>query len=290
MIGAFYLLTASLLFTAMDVTIKLTVSQLSPWQIGFGRFAFGTVVTYLLARMTGRSVWGKRRGKLILRGVTGTIQFVCMIIALGFLPLSLALIIFFTFPALAALLAPLFTNERADGPDWVLIAAAFAGIGLIMWPTGGGIQPGWGHLLALTAAVSAAVAVNLIRDLTADNGSLTLYFYFCLVGAVVCVLPLLGGSGPVLPTDQTGSWGLLAVAGLAMVGQLMMNRGFKYLPAHQGGVLLMTEVAFGSLVGVLFLGDDLGARELAGAIMICGSGAALTWRAGQKRRRLKAAA
>lgn len=284
-VGAAQMLGAAAMFTILDAVIKLGGHQLNVWQMSLGRYVVGAVAVVIMARLAGLSVLGRDRKLLLLRGAAGTVSFLGLIVALTSLELSVALVLFYLFPAFAALFAPWVTRERARGWEWPLIGLAFVGAVIILSPGQGAQTIGPGHIAALIAAASAGLSSSLIRRLRSNNNALTPYFYYCLVGCVICLIAAAGFSSPIVPVDAP-AWGLwLAVGLLAMAGQLMMNLGFKHLTAHVGGVLLMSEVALGALVGVLILGESPGWRTAVGSMLIVGTAAIMSLSPSQPNRR-----
>lgn len=278
---AAWMLTSALFFTVVDILVEVFGPRFSVWQIGFGRFIFGLVSLPLLARALRMDLFGEERVLLLLRGVSGTLSFLCFIVAIQRLPLSQAVVLFYLFPAWAALLSPWVAAEKTPLQDWPFVAGAFGGVGLILWPQPGTVDLDWGHLFGLAAAFFAGVTVSLIRRLRARNNVITLYFYFCLVGVAVTVTSLTLQGGPVVP-DARGAMVLLLVGVLAGTAQLCMNQGFKTLNAAKGAVLLMSEAVFASSFGIILLGEPMTWRLAGGAVLILGCGIGLSLRSRAK--------
>ncbi|RLA92430.1 MAG: hypothetical protein DRG34_00175 [Deltaproteobacteria bacterium] len=54
-----------------------------------------------------------------------------------------------------------------------------------------------------------------------------------------------------------------------------MNQGFRYCKSWGGGLFLMAAVVFTSSLGILFLGEPVTWRFLAGGFLVLGSAVAL---------------
>lgn len=277
------MLTSAFFLAAGDVAIKLIGPELTVWQIGVGRFLFGAATIPLLAWGAWAGLRGQRRGLLLLRGVTGTGAFLCLIMAIKTLPLSLALVLFCLRPAFGALLSPLICRERTSGAEWLAVTLSFGGAVLILWPAGLGPGLTLNHLFPLAAAFLSGVVICLIRRLSEDDKPTTIYFYYCLVGMACCLAPLFLQPQPVVPS-RIGLIGLALIGGFTLAGQLAMNYGFALLGAARGGVLLMAELVGGATFGIIFLGEPLSWRLLIGAGLILGCGAGLSLR-GRKEER-----
>lgn len=69
---------------------------------------------------------------------------------------------------------------------------------------------------------------------------------------------------------------LLIVLGLIfLIAQLLMNQGFKFCKASEGSVILMSELVFVGIAGVVIFKDALSPGFLVGAFLIVGSGVGL---------------
>jgi drug/metabolite transporter (DMT)-like permease len=56
-----------------------------------------------------------------------------------------------------------------------------------------------------------------------------------------------------------------------------MNHGFKYCKAAEGSLLLMSEVVFTGIAGILLFRDPVTVRIATGALLIVVSGFGLNW-------------
>jgi len=129
-----------------------------------------------------------------------------------------------------------------------------------------------GHLFALGASFLAGLAIILVRRLGRDNNSFTIYFYFCVVGGLICIGPLMAQTTPILPGSRVGWFGFIAVALFAMLAQVLMNQGMKYLNAPKTGVLMTIGPLASTSFGAIYLGEPLSVRFVfgAGLIFACG--------------------
>ena len=158
-----------------------------------------------IVKMLGLSLWGSHRVLLSIRGLCGSVAFLLLVASLQRIPLSVALIIFYLYPAFTALLSPWVTGEPASRTAWLLIGCAFVGIVLILSPSDASAGINVGHLLAGIASVLCALTLLLVRRLGKTNNIYTLFFYLCLTGTLACVIPLLLQQSPIVPLG-TAAW------------------------------------------------------------------------------------
>jgi drug/metabolite transporter (DMT)-like permease len=120
---------------------------------------------------------GRNIRLLIIRGCTGCSAFICIVSAIRLLPLSTALVIFYSFPAFSAVASFLIYKERIGMSEIVCITTVLIGVGILFdLHVAGGLL---GAVFALIGAAFAGLTVTLIRTLREKNGPVTIYLYFC---------------------------------------------------------------------------------------------------------------
>ena len=272
-LGAGLMAVAALFYGAMNISVKLSVPYLSLWQTAAGRFALGLVLTPLVAWSLKMDLFGRDRRLLFAKGLSATGAFLLLIQAFKTIPLSVGMVLFYLWPVFACLLSARVAGEPVGTREWPFVGGALAGTLLILWPGSQEVMDlRAGHFFALGASFFAGLAVILIRRLRRTNNAFTIYFYFCLTGGLVCLVPLISLGAPVLPSSGMGWVVLGAVAVFAMAGQVIMNQGMKYLSGSRTGVLMMIEVLAASCFGIVFLKEPLGLRLVLGALLILGCG------------------
>lgn len=267
------MLSAALLFTALNILIKQMGPNFRVWDIGFYRFS-GSILVLMLAFGRRRNPYkGHNTRLLILRGCVGSIAFVCAVSAVRLLPVSTAIVIFYSFPAFSAIFAFLIYKETLSRGQTLCILGVLIGVAILFdFKLTGGL---YGQLIALTGGAFAGLTVTLIRTLREKNGPVIIYLYFCTMGILV-TLPgyLRQPAAPVTPME----WAMLAGLVLCSVtGQLLMNQGFFYCRGWEGGLFMSTEVIFTATVGILFLGDPATWRFWSGGSMILICIVAMNW-------------
>lgn len=276
--GLIWLTLAPLFYAAMSGSAKLAGVYLSVWQIGVGRFVFGLVVMPVIVRALGLSLWGRQRFLLTLRGLCGAVAFLFLVAAFQRLPLSLAMVLFYLYPAFTALLSPWVTGEPTAKGAWPFICGAFIGTTLILWPGESSESLSLGHLFALIASLLCALTLLLVRRLGRENNIYTLFFYLCLAGTLASLWPLLIQEGSLLPGQGAGWIGLAAVAVFSVGAQLTINQALVRIPAPKVSVMMTVEVPLVACFGVIYLGEPLGWRLFVGALLIFGCALGLNLR------------
>lgn len=274
-LGVILIVFSAIFYGSASISVKLSVGYLNIWQTAMGRFLLGLVLIPFFSWQFKFDLMGKRRGWLLFRGVANTLSFLCLIMALNNIPLSIAHVLFYLWPAFACIMSPWVAGETIKKTEWLFVIMALMGMVLILWQHNSTEGLSIGHLSALCASFFAGLAVILLRPLGRENNAFTLYFYLCITGVIICSGPILFKGSPYLPVTTPGWLLLLAVASFAMTGQVCLNQGMKYLNAPKTGVLMMIEVLITVSFGVIVLGEPLAFRTICGACLILGSGVSL---------------
>jgi len=265
------MLSAALLFTLLNIFIKLLGPQFRIWDIGFYRFCGGVLVLLAVFGRRGNPYRGVNTRLLIIRGCTGSAAFVCLVTAIRLLPVSTALVIFYSFPVFSAFFSFLIYGERIGRYEIACTLGVLIGVGILFdFHLAGGLL---GQAVALLGGILAGLTVTLIRSLRENNGPVIIYLYLCTMGTLV-TLPKFA-LHPVWPATPLEWVMILGIIFSSATAQLLMNQGFFYCRGWEGGVFMSSEVVFTAVVGIVFLGDPATWRFWAGGLMILASGIAM---------------
>lgn len=277
--GPLFMLSAAMLFALLNICIKLLGTEFSPWDIAFYR-SFGGIVMLQLIFGRRRNIFkGHNMPLLVIRGCVGAVAFLSMVMAIRLLPVSTAMVLFFTYPAFAAVFSFILLKEGINLSETLCLLLVLIGAGILFdFKLAGNIT---GQAIALLGGVFAGMAMTLIQKLRRDNGSVVIYLYFCTMCAIVTAPKYL--MNPTFP-DRPVEWVLICGIILSsLTAQLLMNHGFLYCRGWEGGVFMSSEVVFTAVVGITFLGDPASWRFWSGGLLILGSVTLLNrLRAGKK--------
>ena len=269
--NGFVLMTLAAFFYAVaDVFVKFMSPSIGLIPIAFVRFLLGGLILLPFLVQGHESLKGNSTRVLLLRGLTGTLAFFCLVKSITMIPLSNAIVLFYTFPLFATFFSFLLLKEALKKLEVLLTAIGLIGIYILINPSSHSYS--LGHVFGLLAGGFAGLTVVLIRKVRKTNGALMIYFYFCLVGGVV--------SFPFFIVNFTMPnfefiLLLTVLAVIFLIAQLLMNQGFKYCKASEGATILMSEVVFTGLAGVLLFSDALSLGFWVGASLIVGCGVGL---------------
>ena len=197
--------------------------------------------------------------------------------ALDRIPLGIAVTIEFLGPLGVALAG---SQRRLDG---VWVAAAAAGVALLMLGPGGAELDPIGVALAAGAAACWAGYIVLTQRVGARWTGLEGLAVSLAVAAGLTLAPGVATAGGALVDIEV----LAAGAGLALLAPLapfaLEMLALRRLPTAVFGVVMSLEPAFGAVLGYALLGQHLGLAAIAaiGLILVASTGATLSaWRRG----------
>ncbi len=262
---------SAFLFAILGLLIKMMGPDYRVWDIAMYRFGGGTIVLLALFGWKQNLFKPQNPKLIIIRGMSGTIAFLALVTAIRNLPFSTAMVFFFSFPAFAAIFAPLLFGERITFYEVVCLLAVLIGIGVLF---NFEIQGTFlGQCMGIVSAMFAGLTVSLIKKLRPTHGPVIIYFYLCLIGTAVCFWPYIM-TAPQTPATASDWLVIVGILATSIGGQLLMNMGFRYCKSWEGGLFMSSELIFTTVIGILFLGDLASWRFWIGGLIIFGSVAA----------------
>lgn len=256
---------------------------LLPW---FGRIAFGhgasplgmlaarfsiTAVVMLAARLVveRRKPWPARAlfVKLFLLGAAGyAVQSAFYLSGVQRIDVSLATVIFYTFPVMVVLASWAVFKQRPTRVMAVCLAVTVVGAILTAGQVAGGSAVGVACMVMAGAWYTGYILVS--SRIVQHAGALT-SLTIVMIGSTFSYAIVMVVAHPALPHDTKG-W--LASAGAAVVstvfGMGFFFAGVQRLPPGEAAVLSTIEPVVSIIMGVAALGESLNAVRVLGAIFV----------------------
>lgn len=255
------------------------------WRAMIGFLGLGAYVGWRVSRGATRLV---RLGALPLRArvsllaaaAAGTTLNLCMFIAFDRITIALALLGFYTYPALVAVANVALGRERLDGNRVLALALAIVGMVLVVAsqldPAAGIRLDVIGIALALGAAVSQTIFVILARDGYPDvptEQAMTTVLLASGIGAVAVALVAGGVQSLAQPLASPNVLPLLAFTGIAAaaIPSLGFLTGIRLIGGTRAGILMLFEPVVGVALAAWLLSEALAPIQILGAIAILGA-------------------
>ena len=172
------MLTAVFFFTVMNIMVKY-IPRIGAVEIVFFRSLVSLIMSYVMIRSLGLSIWGNNKKWLIIRGMAGSMGLLLFFVTIKEIPLGSAIAINYLSPIFTSVLGIYIVKEKVQPIQWLFFGLAFAGVLAIQ-----GFDERVPMIYAMAGvlgAVGAGLAYNSIRKLKGSDHPLVIIFYFPLI-------------------------------------------------------------------------------------------------------------
>lgn len=272
-IGIAYAGIALFFNVGMDVFAKIAAVEATTWQVVFFRWFFGLLLLagpfFMLSGTSPKSPFKMVHG---IRLCLNLVASFCLYHALGALPLSIVLTIFFLEPMIAIFAASVFLREPVSALRWAAGVAGFVGVAIIARPDIGTdiVLPSLfdGDVLV---AVLGATCWAVMRVLTKKHGAsisvITLSFWLAAFTSVASAPMMLASWRPLDPQV----YGLLfGVAGFGMIYNYLWLKALMVMPVARLANLSYIALPFSFIVGFVFFQEVPRLNFYLGSLIIVG--------------------
>jgi drug/metabolite transporter (DMT)-like permease len=255
------------------------------WRGGIGLLATVAFITWRVSRGAERltrvaDLDRQARATLVLAAVLGFALNIAMFISFDLVTVALALLGFYTYPVIVAIVNVALGREVLDRPRIAALVLASSGMVAVvasqMDPAAGIRVDAIGFGLALAAALSQAGFVVISRTgyraVPASQAMAVI-----LATTVVCsvAIAIVTGAGPALgyPLRDPSVLPLLAFTGLfaAAVPSILFLSGIRLIGGTRAGILMLFEPVVGVALAAMLLDERLAPIQVVGGLMILGA-------------------
>ncbi|HUQ77927.1 MAG TPA: DMT family transporter [Patescibacteria group bacterium] len=216
---------------------------------------------------------------LLVIAVAGFGLNVAMFFAFDVTTVALALLAFYTYPALVAVVAVVLGHERLDATRWLALVLAVGGMALVVAGgsgTGGStvsIVP-LGLLLGFIAGIWQTIFVTVSRGrfLTVPAEQATAWVLLFATTATA-TLALIVGDPLDLPLHEPRALVLAAFTGVAAAGvpSVLFLVGIRLIGGTRAGILMLFEPVVGVTLAAILLREALLPAQALGGVAILGA-------------------
>jgi len=263
--AALHVLAASFMFALIGAFVREASNSLPNEVVVFFRnvLVLVFIIPVFALKRSKPVVTSAKMHLHVLRASAGLVSMYCYFYSLAHMKLAEAVLLSYTSPLIIPVIAFLWLREPIGRRVGMAIAMGFVGVLLILKPGLGIFQPV--SLVALCAALFASLGMVSIRRMSETELPETIVFSYTLLSALISAVPLAWAWQA--PTGCT--WAILACIGLAaMVGQLLMTKGYALAPIAQVGPFVYCSVVFASVIGWVVWGESLDALSITGSILV----------------------
>ena len=252
------------------------------WRALLGALTVGLFVAWRVQRRSERLIrpGSLSRGEstsLTIAAACGAGLNIAMFVAFDRIAVALALLCFYTYPAMIATLDIASGREHLDRVKWLALALALGGMVAVVAsqldPAAGVELDGIGVALALAAAVFQTVFVLVSRDgyrrIPADQAT-TVIIGGAFVACIVVALVTGTGAALAFPLSNPEVWPLLLFTGLfaAALPSLCFLIGIRIIGGMRAGIVMLFEPVVGVALAAVLLGEQLQPIQLLGGAAI----------------------
>ena len=203
----------------------------------------------------------------LIRGVLQVGSMFLFIAALRALPLVDAMTLVYVGPLIITAMAPAALGERVGWHRWSAVMIGFAGVIVMLRPTGDGLQ--WAAVIPVAAAFVGAVRDIITRRMSAGDTSVGILFYTSCIVALTSSLTLPFGWQVPLWRDIA----LIGVAGLFVTASLfLMIEALRFAQASTVSPFRYVALIWAGVLGFLVFAEVPDAWTVAGGALIIAAG------------------
>jgi drug/metabolite transporter (DMT)-like permease len=230
---------------------------------------------------------GRGRASLAMAALMGLTLNVSIFSAFGRIPIALALMLFYTYPAGVAVVDVLLGHERITAPRLVALGLSSAGVVLVLV---GSMNPGaelsvdtLGVLLGLAASASQVAFITVsrtgYRSVPADAATLVI-LAVSIVGASLIAAAAGYADDLTAPFRNGSAWPPLLAGGVLAggVSSLLFLRAIRFIGGTRTGILMLFEPVVGVALAAAWLGETLVPIQILGGALVLAGAAVLQLR------------
>lgn len=223
-----------------------------------------TIITCLILATRRRELFETKR--LRLHGMRNLFHLAGQygwFVGIGLLPLAEVFALEFTVPLWTLLIATLFLGERLNLYKSMAALLGFAGVIIIVNPTGDLISPA--ALIVLGAALCYAIAHSSTKLLASSEHPLTILFFMCAIQLpITLILALFEWQTP-LPAQ----WGWLFLIGItALSAHYCMTKAMQYAEVSLVVTMDFLRLPMIALIGVALYSEPFELNLIFGALLM----------------------
>lgn len=275
-VGFLQLALAILLFSTIEVGVKLVGPDVPPLRLAAYRFLLGGLILLgpALARLRFRRspLSASDLGLLALLGLVGVaVSISCYHLALRYLPANVAAILFSANPVFVSLFAPWLARERVSARQVIAIGVGLAGVLVLAFREG--LPPAAGILgvaFSVVAQVTFALYSVMSKTFMPRFGARVITCFAGLLGGLM-ILPVswaLEGAPTLALAPGTWLKVLYLAGGATALAYIAFFSGLERVGASRGAALFFLKPVLASICAWVVIGESLTPSIALGALII----------------------
>ncbi len=270
-------LVAFALYATHDVVVKFLGSDYSPIQIIFfgGLFSFPMLTILMMGDRTDGHLRPRHPWWLLTRSVSGVATAVAGFYAFTVLPMAQTYAILFAGPLLITILAIPMLGEKVGVRRGLAVVVGLIGVLIVLRP--GEADLNLGHLAALSAAVTGALASVIVRKIGGEERPVVMQLYPMLLSVVAMGSALPWVYKP-MPIEHLGL--LLVFSLLGFIATAVIISAYRAGEAVIVAPMQYSQIIWAVIYGALFFNESPDMMTGIGSAVIITSGVYIVLREG----------
>lgn len=273
--GLFAGLTAASIWGGMYVVSKVVLEVIPPFALLATRLVLGvTALGIIIAARPKVKLTGQQFRQILLVGFVGYgISLAFQFVGTKLSTASNGALVTSATPAFVLLFAPFLLGEKTTSRRLFALIISTLGVVAVIDPRNAELSPSlfWGNLSLLAAALTWALYSVLVRKVS-QMGDLLTTSAVMLAGGIPTSL-IFGGME--IQSQGVGEITLGVIGGILFLGivstaiaMFLWNYAFAELPAAVASLTFFAQPVVGTILGALFLGEEITRLFLFGGLLI----------------------
>ncbi len=279
--GVVLLLISGLGFTCSVLIAKMAMNDgIDINTSNVVRYFWATILLWVWQKTTNKpqGIMARERYAALILGLAVFLMGIGYLGATQYIPVSLAVLIFYTGPFFIIIISRFTENEPITTLRFSAICVAFFGLILIMGIKTTGPLPIRGILLGFTAALGMAMFVTLSSLTIRKASPQTVNLYSLASGTLMFGVFLYIMGGPSGTFTVSGTLKLVGSGFSIAIGYITFFSGLKIIGPVRASILLNAEPVYTIALAALFLGERLSSWQLLGAALVIASIILITYK------------
>ncbi len=257
-------------FGAISILVQLATNAGTPLLgVLAWRYALAALVLFGVLVYSGRRPDGRGFRAMMTAGLMQSLIAVVSLSALRYISAGTLAFLFYTYPAMVAILARVRHSEPLTTTRMLALALSLGGIFVMIGAPGSDSLHPTGIMLALVSAAMYAVYIPMISAMQRELTPVATAMYMTAGAAVFLGVAAMSQGELSLRYPATGWWSIIALALFCTVGAfIVFLRGLAVLGPVRTAIVSTVEPFFTAVLAALFLSQPMTMSTVAGGALI----------------------
>jgi drug/metabolite transporter (DMT)-like permease len=209
----------------------------------------------------------EERGTLLLLGVSTAFVGICYLSSVAFVPVTVAAVVFYTFPILIVLASPFVEGTKLTPALFGVVALATLGVAFVVGPAFGDLD--WrGLALAFGASIATAIQFFAAARCRKTGVMAKTFWIHLLVLPTAALISLAAGQLAPPSTLALAPFAVAMTIGGYIVGFVLQFLALGRITAVAAGIIYCAEPVVAALSSALILNETLAPLQIAGGTLV----------------------